>query len=240
MEKILEVENLSKFYKDFQAVKDVNFNVFKGEIFALVGPNGAGKSTSLKMIATILNPSAGKIRINGIDTSKDSEEARKCISYLPEDAGAYKNLSGLDYLKFMASMYNDDKKAQKTQVDFAANLSNLGKKLKNKVKTYSKGMTRKLLLSRAIMTRPKLLILDEPTSGLDVINAVNVRDIIKNLSRQGVAVLLSSHNMLEVEYLSNRLAIIDKGEIKAEGKADDLKAKFQSQNLEEVFMKITK
>jgi ABC-2 type transport system ATP-binding protein len=160
------------------------------------------------------------------------------ISYLPEEAGAYKNLTGLGYLKFMADIYADNASQKKEYLEFAEEISDLKSRLKSKIATYSKGMTRKLLLARTVMSRPKLAILDEPTSGLDVMNAYEIRTVIKKLAKAGMAVLLSSHNMLEVEFLSDRLALINKGVIKASGTAKELKMQNQAENLEEVFMKI--
>jgi ABC-2 type transport system ATP-binding protein len=236
--KALEVKNLVKDYKEVRAVKGISFEIGEGEIFALVGPNGAGKSTTLKIIATILNPTSGEVIIEGKNIFGNADKIRELISYLPEEAGAYKNLSGRDYLKFMAAIYTDDKFKQKEYLKFAEEISGLKDWLKKKIKTYSKGMTRKLLLARTVMSRPKLAILDEPTSGLDVINAFEIRNIIKKLASEGMSVLLSSHNMLEIEYLSHRLALINKGEIKAIGTPQELKEQNQAQNLEEVFVKI--
>jgi len=236
--KVLEVKNLVKNYGNIEAVKNVSFDILEDEIFALVGPNGAGKSTILKIVATILNPTSGEILIEGKDLIKEANKVREMISYLPEEAGAYRNLTGRSYLKFMAAMYIDDTQKQKEYTGFAEELTGLKDRLRDKVKTYSKGMTRKLLLARTVMSRPRLAILDEPTSGLDVLNAFEIRNIIKKMSQEGMAVLLSSHNMLEIEYLSHRVALIDKGIIKAAGTPQELKEKYQAQNLEEVFVKI--
>lgn len=238
MEKILKVENLSKNYGEIKAVDSVSFELDKGEIFALVGPNGAGKSTILKIVSTILTPSSGKIFIEGRDIIKEADKIREIISYLPEEAGAYKNLTGYGYLKFMAGLYAENNLKEKEYIEFAEEISGLKERLKSKIKTYSKGMTRKLLISRAVMSRPKLAILDEPTSGLDVINAVEIRNIIKKLANEGMTVLLSSHNMLEIEYLSHRVALINKGQIRAVGTPQELKVRNHAQNLEEVFIKI--
>ncbi len=240
MEKALNVDNLSKNYGNFAAVKGIGFSIEANEIFGLVGPNGAGKSTTLKMVATIMKPSGGTATVYGVDIGKDPERVRQMISYLPEDAGAYKSLTGLEYLRFMAAMYTDDRTAQKAQVEFAREICGLGERLKDKVKTYSKGMTRKLLLARAVMARPKLAIMDEPTSGLDVVNAVMIRETIKRLAGEGMAVLLSSHNMLEVEFLSHRVALIGSGEIRACDTPAALKEKYRAANLEEVFMSLAK
>ncbi|MBD3360160.1 MAG: ATP-binding cassette domain-containing protein [Candidatus Buchananbacteria bacterium] len=239
MEKILEVKNLDKYYGKFQAVKNVSFNIDENEIFALVGPNGAGKSTILKTIATVLSLEHGDIFVAGENLKKQAKKIRKIMSYLPEEAGAYKNLTGNEYLNFMAGLYADNKQEQRAIFEFGQDLSGLKNKLKNKAKTYSKGMTRKLLLARTIMTKPRLAILDEPTSGLDVINSLEIRKVIKNLAAQGMAVLLSSHNMLEIEFLSEKLSIIDQGEIKITGSPQELKNKYNSNNLEEVFINVS-
>ena len=234
----LTVKDLVKRYKSTEAVKGISFEVRHGEIFALVGPNGAGKSTTLKIIATVLQPTSGTVSVFEHDLASDPGRIRKIISYLPEEAGAYKNLTGLEYLEFMAAIFCDDAKMRKAVVSFASDIAGLKDRLKDKVKTYSKGMTRKLLLARTVMTKPKFVILDEPTSGLDVINAVEVRKMIKGLSCEGISVLLSSHNMLEIEYLSDRMAIINNGRILESGQPQGLRDKYAARNLEEVFIKI--
>jgi ABC-2 type transport system ATP-binding protein len=240
MQTVLEVNNLSKNYGAIQAAKDVSFSVSENEIFALIGPNGAGKSTTIRMIATILTPSGGSASILGHDVTKDANKVRELISYLPEEAGAYKTLTGKQYLEFMANLYSNDKKVIAEYLGRGAELAGLGERLKDKINTYSKGMTRKLLLARTLMIKPKLAILDEPTSGLDMINAMEIRKIIREFSRQGMAVLLSSHNMLEIEFLSDRVAIIDKGKIHETGTSEQLKAKYNAKNLEEVFVQATR
>lgn len=240
MKNILEVKKLSKNYGNFQAVKQIDFEIPKNEIFALIGPNGAGKSTVLKMISTILQPTTGQIIIDGIEVSKNPDKAREKISYLPEEVGAYKNLSGLAYLKLMAGLYYNDTKKQKKCIEKALNICNLGKRIKDKLGTYSKGMTRKVMLARALMSNPTLAILDEATSGLDVINALEIRNIIIEYAKKGTSVLVSSHNMLEIEYLSNMVGIIDQGKIIEKGTVTQLKHKYSSQNLEEVFLNLKK
>ncbi len=235
MEAILEVEGLRKNYGSLEALKGISFQVKPKEIFALIGPNGAGKTTALRIVATLLSPSSGKVTFLGYDLKKEPEKFRAKISYLPEEAGAYKNLKGIDYLKFMARFYADSDKEVQEYVERAMMISDLGNRINEKAGTYSKGMVRKLLLGRALMTKPDLAILDEPTSGLDVINALEVREIIKRFAREGISVLLSSHNMLEIEFLSDRVALIDRGIILDSGAPAELKEKYQARNLEEVF-----
>jgi ABC-2 type transport system ATP-binding protein len=223
MDNVLVVEGLRKSYGGLEALKGISFEVGRGEIFALIGPNGAGKTTALRIVATLLSPSDGTVKF------------REKISYLPEEAGAYKNLKGTDYLRFMANFYAETEKEAEEFIARAREIADLGPRLNEKAGTYSKGMTRKLLLGRALMTRPELAILDEPTSGLDVINALEVREIIKRFAREGISVLLSSHNMLEIEFLSDRVGLIDKGKILDTGTPQVLKDKYLAKNLEEVF-----
>ncbi len=234
------MNDLVKVFGNIRALDGLSFRVEKGEIYGLIGPNGAGKTTALRIIATLLLPTSGRVEVFGLNVVEEAEEVRKIISYLPEEAGAYKNLSGIEYLRFMASFSAKDKSEAEAMVRDAIEISGLGERLHDRIKTYSKGMKRRLLVARALMIKPKLAILDEPTSGLDVVHSFHVRNIIKRYVEEfGVTVLLSSHNMLEVEYLCDRVALIHKGKIVAEGKPEELKAEHKAENLEEVFVKVT-
>lgn len=234
----VKVENLEKDYGKVKALKGVSFEIKEGEIFGLIGPNGAGKSTTLKILSTLLKPTGGKAEVFGRDVVEEAEEVRSLISYLPEEAGAYKNLTGMEYLTFMARLYAKDERKAREMAELGVRLSGLGERLNDKVSTYSKGMTRKLLLARALMVMPKLAILDEPASGLDIVNAYTIRKTIKAFAREkGVTFLVSSHNMLEVEFLCDRVALINRGQIVESGKPAELKEKYGAENLEEVFMR---
>jgi len=234
----IEVKNLVKNYGEIEAIKGISFSVNKGEIFGLIGPNGAGKTTALRVLSTLLTVTSGSVKIMNFDVSENPDEVRKIISYLPEDAGAYKNLSGKAYLEFIANFF--DPKTVKGMISRGIEIADLGSRINDKVDTYSKGMKRRLLVGRALMTDPKFAILDEPTSGLDVINAQEIRKIIKNTAREGTTVLLSSHNMLEVEYLCDRIALIADGKIVEEGRPQDLMTKYKASNIEEVFTEVVK
>jgi ABC-2 type transport system ATP-binding protein len=236
----VEISNLVKVFGTKRAVDGLNLKVNDGEIFGIIGPNGAGKTTTLRIIATLLKPTSGNVKVFGYDVVSEPESVRKLISYLPEESGAYNNLSGLEYLKFMASFYAKNREEIESFVKEGAKISGLGERLNDKIKTYSKGMKRRLLVARTLMTKPRLAILDEPTSGLDVFYAHYVRDVIREYSsKYGVTVLLSSHNMLEVQYLCGRVALINSGRIVEEGTPEELFRKYQSNNLEEVFIKVS-
>jgi len=235
----VEVEDLVKDYGSFRALKEISFNVDEREIFGLIGPNAAGKTTALRIISTILQVTSGSVKVFGRDVNKEPEQVRKMISYLPEEAGAYKNLTGGRYLEFIAAFFKDGDDAEE-MVERGIEIADLGRRIGDKVDTYSKGMMRSLLVGRALMIKPKLAILDEPTSGLDVVNAQEVRRIIKKSVKEGTTILLSSHNMLEVEFLCGRIALINDGEIVEEGTPPELKKKYQASNLEEVFTEAVK
>jgi len=235
----IEADHLVKRFGDILAIDDLSFAVNEGEIYGLIGPNGAGKTTALRIVGTLIKPSFGIVSVFGVDAVREPSRVREFISYLPEEAGAYRNLSGFEYLGFMANFYGE--KIIGEVVEEGARISGLGERLKDRVKTYSKGMNRRLLLARALMVRPKLAILDEPTGGLDVVHALYIRQTIREYAeKRRTTVLLSSHNMLEVEYLCNRIALINEGRLVEEGTPEGLKAKYGAKNLEEVFVEATK
>ena len=235
----VETVGLTKDFGNIHALKDFNLRIEKGQIFGLIGPNGAGKTTALRVVSTLLLPTSGQAKVFNLDVVRDAGEVRKIITYLPDEAGAYRNLSGKEYLEFMGRFSARNRNELDEMVRQAADICGLGERLKDKAKTYSKGMKRRLLVARALMTKPKLAILDEPASGLDVLHAYHVREIIKRYVREHeVTVLMSSHNMLEVEHICDQVTLINKGMIVAEGKPKELKERYESANLEEVFAKV--
>ncbi|MBQ7757077.1 MAG: ABC transporter ATP-binding protein [Oscillospiraceae bacterium] len=241
MEKVLEVKELSKMYKKgVYASEKVSFDVKKGEIFALIGPNGAGKTTTIRMISTLLSATEGDAVVSGHSILTEPAKVRENITYLPDEAGAYKTMTGKGYLEFMANIYAKNPQDAKEYVERAIEMSGLGERINDKIGSYSRGMSRKLLLSRAVMSRPALAILDEPTSGLDILNAIEIRRMIKQLAAEGMSFLLSSHNMLEIEFVSDRVGIIAKGHLLEVGTSAELKEKYNANNLEEVFEAVVK
>ena len=235
----LEAKDLVKVFGNIKALDNLSLKISEGEIYGLIGPNGAGKTTSLRVISTLILPTSGSVVVFGHDVVAEPVEVRRLISYLPGEAGAYKNLSGYEYLQFMGYLSSDNEDNLTRIVEEAAKISGLGERLKDRVKTYSTGMKRRLLLARTLMNKPKLAVLDEPTSGLDVLHAYHVRGIIKQYAKEfGVTVLLSSHNMLEVEHVCDRVGLIDKGRLVAEGTPAELKEKHKAANLEEVFAEV--
>ena len=235
----LELKDVRKSYGEREAVHGITLSVKEGEIFGLIGHNGAGKTTTLRMIPTLLGITSGSISVFGHDVATEPEEVRKIISYLPEDAGAYKDLTGRAYLEFMASFFTTGA-AKDAMVAKGIELADLGERIDSKVDTYSKGMMRRLLIARAIMPNPRLAIMDEVTSGLDVINAYEIREVIRSIASTGVTVIMSSHNMFEVDMLCDRVGLIDQGNLILLGTPEELKERFGVDTLEEVFVKAVK
>ncbi|MBD3172521.1 ATP-binding cassette domain-containing protein [Candidatus Bathyarchaeota archaeon] len=240
MDYAIEANNLTKHFGDTKALNGASFKVRENEIYGLIGHNGAGKTTTLRILSTLISATFGSAKIFGVDVADHPDQVREILSYLPEEAGAYQQLNGIEFLEFMAGFYSNNGDEMNTIVEQGKKISDLGDRLNDRVKTYSKGMLRRLLLARALMMKPRLAILDEPTSGLDVIQSVNVRNMIRTyVDTEGVTILLSSHNMLEVEYLCHRVALINQGVVVDQGTPDELKSKYDKPNLEEVFMEVT-
>jgi len=234
----VEVRGLRKVFKNgVVAVENLSFNVGRGEIYGLIGPNGSGKTTTLRIIATLLKPTSGNVIVEGVDVVKQPLEARRLIGYLPEEAGAYRDLTGFDFIKLMLSIRFHGPQLE-NRIDEAISISGLEDFVEKPIKTYSKGMKRILALSVVLAQHPRVLVLDEPTSGLDVEKSMFVRDLIRKYRlREGVAVIVSSHNMLEVETLCDRVGVLYKGRLIVEGEPGYLKKAFSASNLEEVFLR---
>ncbi len=227
----IEVIDLWKRFGAKPALSGVHLAVEEGAVFGVIGPNGAGKTTLFRILATILRPSRGVVKVFGHDVVREAGVVRDLISYLPEDAGVYKHLTGHDYLKMVASLYG------RGSVVKGIEISGLGDRLRERAGTYSKGMKRRLLLAGCFMTSPKLAILDEPTAGLDVEHAVFVRNLIREYAAKGTTILVSSHNMLEVNYLCDEVVILHNGILLEKGTPRELLAKYGVPNLEELFVK---
>jgi len=233
----VRIDGLTRSYGDVQALDGVTFTVGTDEIFGLVGPNGAGKTTTLRILATLLEHDGGTVSVYDHDVADDPNAVRSSIRYLPAEAGAYENMTGRQYLEFVAGFFADDPEAY---VQRGVEIADLGERLDDETGEYSTGMTRKLLVASALMTEPRLAILDEVTTGLDVRNARRVRETIKEYPDDERGVLLSSHDMLEVSYLCDRVALLNEGEIVAVGSPDGLCERYDAENLEDAFLEATR
>ncbi len=242
METILETKDLRVEYKARTAgetrklaVKDLNLKVYAGEVFGFLGPNGAGKTTTMNVLLGFVNASAGAAYLFGVDVREPI--ARQRIGYLPELTYYYKFLTAEELLRFYARIFRVPKNQTEARIDQLLKLVELEHARKRPIKTYSKGMQQRVGLAQALINNPDLLILDEPTSGLDPLGRMKVREIIQRLKNEGKTVFFSSHELGEVETVCDRVAIINQGELKVEGRVTDLLERYQT-NLEMIFLKI--
>ncbi len=222
MPNILEVQNLVKHYGDFQAVKGVSFSIKEGEIFSLLGPNGAGKTTTISMLSTLYTPTFGDATIAGHSITKDPMSVRNAIGVVPQDLALYEELNARENLIFWGQMYGLSGSALKTRVEEVLSQIGLVDKAKDRVKTYSGGMKRRVNIGVGLLHKPKLLFMDEPTVGIDPQSRRAILDTVKDLNKQGMTVLYTTHYMEEAEELSNRVGIIDHGELIAIGTQKEL------------------
>jgi ABC-2 type transport system ATP-binding protein len=221
---ILEAENLVRMYGKFPAVNQVSFAINKGEIFSLLGPNGAGKTTTISMLSTLLKPTDGTARIAGVDILTNSAGARKAIGVVPQDIALYNDLTGLENLQFWGSMYNLGGKDLHIRAEEILDRIGLSDKKNQRVRTYSGGMKRRLNIGAGLLHRPSILFMDEPTVGIDPQSRRMILDLVKELNRDGMSVLYTTHYMEEAQELSHRVGIIDHGKMIAIGTQDELTA----------------
>jgi ABC-2 type transport system ATP-binding protein len=227
MTRAIEVENLTKHYGQLVAVDHINFQVHQGEVFGFLGPNGAGKTTTQRMLATLLEPTDGRIAIFGHDLARDAYPVKRQMGLVPEESNVYTELTAWDNLLFTARLYrvprvDRDRVAQELLEAFG-----LWEKRDVKADSFSKGMRRRLSIAMALIHRPSLLFLDEPTPGLDAQSARAIRDLIRQLNAEGTTVFLTTHQIEEANLLCDRVAIIDHGHIAAIDTPERLKAAFR-------------
>ncbi|WP_342437215.1 ABC transporter ATP-binding protein [Paenibacillus sp. FSL L8-0436] len=221
---MLELNHVTKKYKDFTAVKDISLNVKSGERFGLLGPNGAGKSTMVSMISTVLRPTAGTITVDHKPLSGKPREIKKIMGIVPQDLALYQALSTKDNLEFFGSLYGLYGSRLKSRTEEVLDIIGLKERRNQAVSELSGGMKRRVNIGAALMNDPKLLVLDEPTVGIDPQSRHHILETVKKLNQdRGMTVIYTSHYMEEVEYLCKRLAIIDHGSLIALGSKEELK-----------------
>src|SRR5437870_1300878 len=210
--------------KEIEAVRGVSFAIEKGELFGLLGPNGAGKTTTIKMLITLLIPTTGSARVLGYDVVKDAREVRRRIGYVfGGEKGLYERLSALDNLRYFAELYGVPPREQRSRIAELLALVGLTGRENEKVEGYSRGMRQRLHIARGLLHDPSVLFLDEPTIGVDPVGARDLRATIASLVKAGKTILLTTHYMFEADALCDRIAVINKGQIIAEGTPADLK-----------------
>lgn len=222
MPPILEAQHLVKKFNDFTAVDDVSFAIEEGEVFSLLGPNGAGKTTTISMLSCLLAPTQGDAVIGGHSVDKEPMAVKKVIGVVPQDIALYEDLSALENLMFWGRMYGMGGAALKQRVAEVLEEVGLADKAKQRVKTYSGGMKRRINIAVGLLHKPRLLFMDEPTVGIDPQSRRNILDSVKALNQQGMTVLYTTHYMEEAQELSNRVGIIDHGKLIALGTQKEL------------------
>jgi ABC-2 type transport system ATP-binding protein len=245
MNTIISVKNLKKNYGSFEAVKNISFDVYEGEIFGLLGPNGAGKSTTLEIIETLRDKTSGEVIVDGLDLDKNPNDIKKIIGVQLQTSGFYPGLTLVELIHLFGGLYN-----QPVNPMELLKLVNLEDKAKNKYKEMSGGQKQRFSIATTLINKPKIIFLDEPTTGLDPQARRNLWDLIRNIRQQGTTVIITTHYMDEAEQLCDRIAIMDEGKIislnSPDKMIDDLVAsgfekpkQVKAANLEDVFIHLT-
>lgn len=242
MESIIEVNNLSKKFKNFAAVDNITFSIKGGEILGFLGPNGAGKSTTIRMLVTLLRPTSGKAKIAGFDIVEQPDEVRKHIGLVAEKIILYPHLTARENLNFFGRLFHLSNEQIKERTKKWVSRLHMTEWLDTQTDAFSTGMKQRINIVRALLTEPDILFLDEPTLGLDPQTTHLIREFIKELNQQGITILLTTHDMLEAEELCDRVAIIDHGKIVACNTVENLKKGVKEKvnpTMEDVFLEIT-
>ena len=218
----VEVENLWVRYGTTVAVRKLSFSIPRGEVFGFIGPNGAGKTSTIKVLATLLEPAFGSVRIGDTDIVQSPHLVRRRIGYMPDFFGVYDDLTVTEYLLFFAAAYRMGGTRRKAVVEDVLTLTDLGDKRDTQVDALSRGMKQRLGLARVLLHDPELLLLDEPASGLDPRARIEIRELLKELKNMGKTILVSSHILHELAQICTRIGIIEAGALVAEGSLDDI------------------
>jgi len=237
---MIELLDVSKRYGTKVAVDHLTLRIEPGELFAFLGPNGAGKTTTIKMIVGLLFPTAGEVRVGGFDLRRDGDKARRLISYLPDVPYLYEKLTGREFLQFIADMYGMGAAAGRKKIDEVISLFELHDFVHDLTERYSHGMRQRTVFASALLHEPKVLIVDEPTVGLDPASVRKLKNILREQSRSGTTVFLSTHSLDIVQELASRIGIIHRGRMIGCGTLESLrKQAAHDGSLEDVFLKLT-
>jgi ABC-2 type transport system ATP-binding protein len=238
---MIQLTNLTKRYGGFTAVNAINLRVPRGELFGFLGPNGAGKTTTLRMIAGILRPTGGTVHIGGTDISVDPIAAKSKLGFIPDRPFIYEKLTGAEFLRFVAGLYNQDGPQVEHRARELLALFDLEEWRDELVESYSHGMRQKLIISSAFVHRPEVIVVDEPMVGLDPKAARILKDLFREYTRRGNTIMMSTHTLEVAETMCDRIAIIQAGVIRACGTMDELRANAEdgTTGLEDIFLKLT-
>jgi len=237
---MIKIENLGKKFGELWAVRDLNLEVRKSEIFAFLGPNGAGKTTTLKLITGLLRPTTGRIEIAGYDIQTQPLQVKKLLAYIPDEPYLYEKLTGREFLNFVAELYAVPESEREDKIQEFIEYFEMSSYIDDLIQGYSHGMKQRLIFSSAFIHNPQILVIDEPLVGLDPASARKVKHLLREKAIQGLTVFVSTHTLSFAEEIAHRIGIIDNGNLVAVGDLNELKAKSGVEGkLEEVFLKIT-
>lgn len=226
--------------KTVRAVNNISFTCQPGRVFSLLGPNGAGKTTTLRMISTILQPTAGSINVSGFDVKEQGQDVRRSIGFLTGSTGLYQRMTVNEVIKYFADLYNVSKSDFKERKERLFSLMDMNDFSNKRIGQLSTGMKQKISIARTMIHDPQVIVFDEPTSGLDVITAENIIELIRDCKNQGKTVIFSSHIMSEVDLLCDDLAIIHKGRLLFNDTMDNFRSQMQTNTLTQEFIHIVK
>ncbi|NMA95811.1 MAG: ATP-binding cassette domain-containing protein [Clostridiales bacterium] len=236
---MIKVEDMSKSFKDVKAVKDISFNVTKGEVIGLLGENGAGKTTTLRMLATMLKPTSGTAYVNGYNIVENAQDVRREIGILfGGESGLYDRLTGRENIEYFARLNGMDSISMDKSIDNLVEQFKMGEYIDKRAGKFSTGMKQRVAIARSIVHEPSVMLFDEPTAGLDVSAAKIIHNFILQCREDGKAIIFSSHSMQEVERISDRIIIIHKGSIVDHGTIKYFKGKYESDDMEEIFIRL--
>jgi ABC-2 type transport system ATP-binding protein len=238
---MIKLTNLSKHYRGLKAVDKIDLEVKRGMVFGFLGPNGAGKTTTIKMMAGVLKPTEGQIIINGIDMAREPAQAKRSIGFIPDQPFLYEKLSGVEFLRFIAGLYNlNHGSSVEHRISALLQLFELSHWGEELIESFSHGMRQRLIMCAALLHEPEVIIVDEPMVGLDPRAARLVKDVFKDQARKGRTVFMSTHSLEVAQEVCEEIAIIQTGKIIAKGTAEDLKREAGVEGtLEKIFLKLT-
>jgi sodium transport system ATP-binding protein len=235
---MIVVKNLRKFFGDVKAVNGVSFEARDGEITGLLGPNGAGKTTTLRMLYSLLPPDGGEIRIDGLDPTKDAMEIKRTLGVVPDSRGLYSRLSARENIAYYGELHGMSRARIDDRIANLVETLDMKDFIDRRTEGFSQGQRVKVAIARAMVHEPQTVLMDEPSNGLDVMSTRALRDYVRGLRRAGRSVVLSTHIMQEVVALCDRIVIIAKGEVAADGTADQLLQRAGCDSLEDAFVKL--
>jgi len=231
---IISVSDLTKYYGNLLAVDHISFEVKNQELFGFLGPNGAGKTTTINMLTGITKPTSGEASIAGYDITKEAIKAKELIGVVPDVSGVYDEMTALGNIDFSAKLHSVTKEKRKTRANELLELFNLYDRRNDRVGTFSRGMKKRLMIATTLVYEPKIIFLDEPTTGLDVQSSRQIRDLIKEMNKEGTTFFLTTHYIEEADQLCQRIAIINKGKLIIVDTPERLKKMVQTENIIEI------